>query len=216
MKCQPLTLTLGLMLVLTTAFAEAQDKQQEEKKNLPSYYPLQVGNQWNFKVTVGDNTAAAISRIAKIEAIDGVEMARLEAAVNGNVVATEHLRQTAEGILRHRNNGAEINPPIVLLKYPINIKPKEPMKWSGKINVGNDKGSYTCEATMDPVEVPAGKFKDAIKVAIKLEQGKGGQIVNTSYWFVKDIGFVRQTVDAQGLSIVMELEKFEKGTEASQ
>ena len=47
-----------------------------------------------------------------------------------------------------------------------------------------------------------------MRVSIRLE-GKGGQNVTTTYWFVKDIGFVKQTVDAAGLSILMELEKFE-------
>ncbi len=189
-----------------------QDKQEGKDKKEPSYYPLQVGNQWTFKVSVGDNAATALSRIAKVENIDGVEMARLEAVVNGNIVATEHLRETEQGVFRYRNNGAEISPPIKLLQYPVTIKPKEPMKWTGKITVGADKGSYTCEATEDTVEVPHGKHK-AIKVTIKLEQGKNPP-VNTTYWFVKDLGFVKQTVDAAGLSILMELEKLERGKEA--
>lgn len=201
-----LTPVYGILIFLAAAFADAQEKQEDLVT--ANYYPLQVGNQWRFKVTVGENSANAISRIAKLENIDGQDLARLEALVNGNVVATEHLRQTDKGIFRYRNNSADITPPICLLKYP--IKNKE--KWDGDIKVGNDKGKYFCEAKEDTIDVPAGKF-ETIRVTIRLE-GKGPQNVNTSYWFVKDVGIVRQTVDAAGLSIVMELEKFEKAKEA--
>ena len=63
-----------------------------------------------------------------------------------------------------------------------------------------------CEATEEAIEVAAGKFK-TMRVSVRLESG--GKTFNTSYWFVKNVGFVRQTVDAGNLSIVMELEKFE-------
>jgi len=41
-----------------------------------------------------------------------------------------------------------------------------------------------------------------------------GQNVTATYWFVKDVGIVKQTVDAPGLSILMELEKFEPAKNA--
>lgn len=194
--------TFCVLFLMAASFSGAQEKKPEP---VVDYYPLQVGNQWSFKVTVGDNTATATSKIAKIETIDGVELARLDAIVNGNVVATEHLRQDGKGIFRYRNNGAEISPPICLLKYPV----KDKDKWEGDIKVGNDKGKYFCETKEENVEVPAGKFEKAIKVSIRLESK--GQNVNTTYWFVKEKGFVKQTVEAAGLSIVMELEKYEAG-----
>jgi hypothetical protein len=172
----------------------------------PNYYPLQVGNQWTYKVSVGDNSAVTVSRVAKMETFNGgPELARLEASISNNVVATEHLRQTDQGVFRYRNNGVEVMPPICLLKYPVAIKPKEPMKWSNAVKAGAEKGTtYSAEAVEESVEVPLGKFQ-AIRVEIK--QGKGA---DTTYWFVKDIGFVKQTVKAGDLSILMELEKFDR------
>lgn len=183
-------------------------------KKTPNYYPMNVGNQWNYKVSVAENSASVHSRIVKMETIDNnMELARLEATVNNSVVAVELLKQTEQGVFRYRNNGIDLTPPICLLKYPLNIKPKEPMKWSGAFKGGAEKGSYTAEATEDNVEVAAGKFP-AIRVVIKHEQGKGpGQTVNTTYWFVKDVGFVKQTVEGGGQSILMELEKFERAKE---
>lgn len=202
---------VGTFFIVVAAFCNAlhakPDRQDDKDKKAANFYPLQVGSQWHFKVSVGENSANAVSRITKMESFNGDDLARLEASVNNSVIAVEHLKQKEDGIYRYRNNGVEITPPLPLLKYPINIKPKEPMKWSGKMVAGADKGSYAAEATEENVEVPFGKFQ-AIKVVIKLEQGKGA---TTTYWFVKDIGFVKQTAEAGGLSIVMELEKFERG-----
>jgi hypothetical protein len=196
-------LMFGVLFLLATAFADGQDK---AGKPVPSYYPLQVGNQWTFKVTVGDETRTAVSRIAKIETIDKLPLARLEASVNGNVVATEHLLQTEKGIFRYRNNDKEISPPIILLDYASRKPDGTWAGWGGDIKVGNDKGKYSCEAKEESVEVPLGKYR-AVRVAIRLESK--GQSVTTTYWFAKDVGIVRQTVDAAGLSILMELEKIE-------
>jgi hypothetical protein len=69
-------------------------------------------------------------------------------------------------------------------------------------------GKYTCTASEEKVEVPAGKYK-ATKVVINLDSN--GQMVTTTYWFVQNIGFVRQTVEAPGLSVEMALEKFQPG-----
>lgn len=188
---------------------DAKKDKKEDKAGKPAvdYYPLAVGNEWKYRVEVGGNSAQAVSKIAKIETIDGVAMARLEATVNGNIVATEHLRATDKGVYRHRNNGQEITPPIMLLKYPA----KAGDKWEGDITVGKEKGKYSCESKEENIEVTAGKYK-AVKVTIRLESK--GQNVTTAYWFVKDVGFVRQTVEAGDLNINMELEKFEPGKDA--
>ena len=52
-------------------------------------------------------------------------MARSETVVNGNVVATEHLTSSAEGVFRCRYNGIEVSPPLCIFKYPI----KENATW---------------------------------------------------------------------------------------
>ena len=142
----------SIALLLAASFAVAQPDKKAEPQN---YYPLQVGNKWEYRVEVAGNSAKAVSSITKMETLEGKEpLARLEAKVNDNVVATEHLRATADGVFRHRNNNQEINPPICLLKYPA----KAGDKWSGDITVGKEKGKYDCETKEENVEVPAGKL----------------------------------------------------------
>jgi len=192
-----------ILLLLIPAIAQAgADAQEVKVANTPEYYPLQVGNTWEYNLTANGNVAKMTSKIAKIETIDGQALSLLEAAVNGNTVATEHLRRTDKGIERYRTNGIASTPPFLLLKYP--AKPGE--TWGGEFTAAADKGKYSSQSAEDMVEVPAGKFK-TIRVAVKLEVKN--QIINTTYWFAPDIGFVKQTVDAPNLNIVIELQKFE-------
>ncbi len=201
----------GVLFILAALCANAQETKQDKKelkedKAPPNYYPLQVGNTWHYRITVQGNTANAVSSIAKVETIDGVPLARLEATVNGKVVSVEHLSVTDKGVFRHRNNGQEITPPICLLKFPV----KAGSKWDGDIAVGKEKGKYFCEAAEESVTVAAGKFK-TLRVAIRLESEENGnkKTVQTTYWFAQNVGFVKQTVEAGNLNVSGELEKFE-------
>jgi hypothetical protein len=194
--------TLSLFFLLATALVGAGKPTKEKKEPPPNYYPLEVGNEWRFNLTVGEKTTNMVSRIAKIENIDGVALARLEGEVNNQVGATEHLRQTEKGIFRHRYNGAECDPPVCLLKYPVKVG----AKWEDKLTVGKEKAKYSCETKEETVEVGAGKHK-CVRVDLRLDSM--GQIVNTSYWFVKDVGMVKQTVDVGDLSILLELQSFQ-------
>ena len=44
-------------------------------------------------------------------------------------------------------------------------------------------------------------------MSIKVEQY--GPIVQTTYWFAKDVGFVKQSANILGATILMELQRFE-------
>lgn len=188
-----------------------KDEQPDKSGDASNYYPLQVGNTWEYRVDVAGTPGKAVSRITKIESIDNVPMAVLQATVNNNVVATEYLAAKKEGVFRYRNGTAkgsqEITPPICLLKYPA----RSGDKWESEITVDKEKGKYYCETKEETVKVPAGDFK-AMKVTITLESK--GQKVNTSYWFVNNVGFVKQTVEAGDLAIEMQLEKYELGKDA--
>src|SRR5688572_21641812 len=131
-------LLLGLLILAAPPSSAEEPKNKNDPKpaKAGNYYPLQAGNEWHFKVTVGDKTSTAFTRITKIEKFDDVPLARLEAMVNDKVVGVEHLRQTDEGIFRYRNNDQEITPPICLLKYPT----KSGAKWNGPITVGKETG----------------------------------------------------------------------------
>jgi hypothetical protein len=163
------------------------------------YYPLTLGNQWEYTLSVGGNNQTMISKIAAIDDKGGMKLARLEATLGGQVVGTEHVGHTADGYLRFYNENMELKPPVLLLKYPV----KDGAKWEGEFMAGFAKEKYQCEAKLEDVEVPAGKFK-AVRVDIKMLNNNA----KTTYWFVQDVGMVRQTAEVGNIQLELKLEKY--------
>lgn len=180
------------------------DKGQENQRNPDkfNYYPVELGNTWHYRVNANGQFSNFSARIAKHETINGEALARLDAL---NVPFTEHLTQTEKGVYRHRFNGSQVSPPLPLLPYPPNVG----AKWQGEFTTETEKGKnrYFGEIQKEEtVEVPAGKFK-TLRVSIKVEQK--ALVIQTTYWFAKDVGFVKQSANIMGTTILMELERFE-------
>lgn len=170
-----------------------------------NYYPLQLGATWRSRFTFDGRTCEVVTRIAKIEKIDGVELARLEASVSDapSPASTEHLRATPEGVFRQRYNGLEVEPPLCLLKYPI----REGETWKADFKAGSEEVKGTCRVLpAEEVTVPAGTFTAA---RVLLEINDGRMTIKTTYWFAPDLGIVKQTVDIGGRSGVLELQEYE-------
>jgi hypothetical protein len=198
---------LGVLFLVGSTLINAREaKKDKEAAKTPNYYPLQVDNVWHYKHSVDDSKAEVVWRVVKIDDFNAEKLPRLEMTHNGNVIAVEHWRQTAEGIFRHRFNGVELTPPICFLKYPI----QPDAKWDGEVTVGTKKGKYAIETKEEAVDVAAGKFK-TIRVKVRIEEN--GKVAHTTYWFAPDVGMVKQSIEASDTNIVMELGKFEPAKE---
>lgn len=185
--------------MLLCAFSTATS---QEKKPL-NYYPLKTGHTWHYRVDINGKMAMAASTVAAIEKIDGRDLARLEGTMDGKIIATEHLATTPRGIFRHQYNGIPTDPPFLLLRYP--LKPGD--KWEGTARLGKGRIEYTAVTKEEMVETPAGKYS-AVRVDFDLTEA--GNRVATSYWFAPEVGMVKQTIDAAGVTVTLILDRFEK------
>ena len=197
-------LDIVAMLLVSASLVNVRGDEKKPVPVVPNYFPLQAGNEWQYEGNLNGKEGKITMRIAKIETIDRRKLARLEGVVEGEIVTTEHLQQTEKGIQRHRFNGAEITPPLMVLKYPA----KDGDKWSGEVSSGDQKIKYSSEATEEQIEVPAGKFK-TIRVILKAEEK--GQVINTTYWFAKDVGIVKQTMNVGDFNALLELKSHKRG-----
>ena len=198
--------TMILFLMAWTSAPGVEPPPVEKQDKQADYYPLRVGNKWQFELEVKGKTIDAEYQVAKIEQIDGQALACIEASMDGKAAATEHLATSDKGIFRHRTDGMELTPPVCLLKYPI----KEGETWTGKTKAsGAGELIYKCRVgKWENVEVPAGKFK-TITMNISLEQG--GMTIVSDYWFAAGVGIVKQEFDMNGLKFSLKLKKFEEG-----
>jgi hypothetical protein len=186
------------VLFLMATLAGAQDG-----KKTPNYFPLDEGNEWLYRVTENGAKSKLIMRIGKLE--DKFKgLARLESP---DVNRSEHLTQTDKGIFRHRADGDAVTPPFCLLPYP----PKPGTKWADTFTVGKIQAKYAGEIFKEEaIDVPFAKMKKltALRAVITLEEK--GKTIETTYWFVQDVGIVKQSFEIAGRSVLLELEKFDK------
>lgn len=198
----------GVFVVLLSAlpgWAQAPDP-AKTKASAPNYYPLKTGTRWEYQVDLGNNQKRTmVNQIAKIENINGKDMARLETLMDGNVSATEHLTATNEGIFRNRFNGVEVDPPVCLLKYPV----KEGTTWKGQTKIGDQQLDISgSEGKTEAVQAGGTNYQAATAV---VETTVNGMKISTKYWFAPDVGIVKQSLEFGGRTINMELVKFQAG-----
>jgi hypothetical protein len=199
--------TAEILVLLAMALVAGPPLCAADDETNPDYYPLKVGTKWHYDINANGKKMSSVNEIAKTETIDGKSLSRLETTVMEKVAATEHLTVTDKGVFRNRINGMEITPPVCLLKFPV----KDGETWDSEVKIGAEQLTVKAKAGKEEeITVPAGTYK---AVTSELEVTAGGITVKTRYWFAKDVGVVKQTMDNNGATIEMELSKFEKGKE---
>jgi hypothetical protein len=193
-----------LALLGLAVTADCSTAPQAEKQTTANFYPLKEGNKWHYRMDVGEQSAQATMHVAKLESIAGVNLFRLEMSVEGNVAGTEHLAADQRGVFRHAFNGQPLSTPVTVIRFPV----KEGDTWEETVTSGDDVAKVHGKVfAEEDVQVPAGKFK-AVRVQLEVEDEAVGTMTAT-YWFVANIGIVRQVLEVGDDQIVMELEKHE-------
>jgi hypothetical protein len=189
----------ALALALVTA---GSSPGADEKEVQTPYFPLKVGNIWNYRV--GDNKF--FQTVAKFEKVGGVNCARIEQFKDKKIAGVEHIGVTAPGVARYSFDGTETKPPVFILQ----LEPTEGKSWKVDTKWKDEtlKGTFKIGPETE-IKVPAGTFK-AIPVIGKDLEIKG-QKVNLTYYFVKNLGMAKQVFEMGKTTIVVELESFVEG-----
>jgi hypothetical protein len=189
-----LSLLLPLLLLLAGPVRSADDKMPTS-----SWYPLAVGNTWQYRV--GENHYTL--KVAKHEKIGTQLCARLEMSVKNKVISHEHVAVTSDAIVRTSFEGKVANPPIPFLKLP----PKKDQSWKVESKMAGQVFKGTFKAGEEEVKVPAGTYKTVTVTGQDLEVN--GVKMTLTYYFADKVGMVRQVIEMAGQKIIVEMEKFE-------
>lgn len=158
------------------------------------YYPLKIGNTWTYRVGKEDGYTGE-TKVVRHEKGKEALVAVLESTKDGVVIKTEKISVTKTGISRSVSTllGEQS---IQLLKLP----PKQGDSWKSEIG-------FTSTVAFEAVEVPAGKFKDAVIVTSKMTSPRG--LIESRWWFVSGTGVVKQeTKVGKDEPILTELVKY--------
>jgi hypothetical protein len=193
-----------LALVSLASLSYCSTPPQADKEVPANYYPLKEGNKWYYRMAAGENTFQVITQLTKVENSSVKGMFRLEMSIDGKVLASEDLTVDKTGVLRHALNDTQIPTPVTVIRFPV----KDGDTWEQTIAADGDemklKGKVIGE---EAIEVPAGKFK-ALRVQIEAS-GDQSETLTVTYWFARNTGIVKQTLEVGDEQIVFELEKYE-------
>jgi len=162
-----------------------------------SYYPLKEGMRWEYRVLSdrGETKNLIITNLAPRE-VKGVKVTPRKWEVGGHTFF-ELMEKDDNGVYRYAEQKAENAPPEILtpkewhLKFPVTPG----SSWTMTTRVGSDllKVGITTESVSEAVTVPAGTFKDCLKIKQTCENG-GGVAIMGYEWYAPKVGIVKSMV----------------------
>jgi hypothetical protein len=176
-----------------------------------SYFPLKAGMRWEYNV-ISDQGATKkllITNLAPRE-VNGVKVAPRKWELGG-ATFIELMKQDETGVYRYAEQKGEQAPPSLItpmechLKFPI----AEGSSWNMAVKLGNStvNVSLTIESLSDEVKVPAGTFKDCVKIKQVGENDAGTSVMGYE-WYAPKVGVVK--------SLVTIKQKSKAGTKSSE
>jgi hypothetical protein len=176
----------------------------------PALYPLKVGNKWTY--TSGKDTIEVV--VKGTEKIDKEEAYELVTSRNGMPDANEHVVVRADkagvGVYRIKVAGVAVNPPLCFLKVPAKKGDKvEP--WTVNSTLGSEKleGKFTLDEQEIEITVKDKKEKKKAVTVSGPDMLANGQKMSLKYYFVENIGLVRQEASLAGVKVVLEYKDHE-------
>ena len=153
--------------------------------------------RWEYTVTStqGQTQKLLITNLAPRE-VNGVKVTPRKWELGGSTFF-ELMKQDDTGVYRYAEQTSETAPPIMVtpiechLKFPI----AQGNAWDMVTKVANNTltVSQTIESVSDEVRVPAGTFKDCLKIK-QVGENKAGTDIMGYEWYAPKVGIVKSMV----------------------
>ena len=174
-----------------------------------SYFPLKEGMRWEYNVTSdqGGTKKLLITNLAPRE-VQGTKVTPRKWELGGTTFI-ELMKKDDSGIYRYAEQPGENAPPSLIT--PIECHLKFPIAQGNSWNMATKLGkstlsiSLTIESVSDDVKVPAGTFKDCLKIK-QVGENDAGTAVMGYEWYAPKVGVVK--------SIVTIKQKTQEGTKS--
>ena len=189
--------TTGIVAVLLVSLSLLPFSQARSDELSKSYFPLKEGMRWEYTVTStqGQTQKLLITNLAPQD-VSGAKVTPRKSEMGGATVI-EFMKQDDTGVYRYaEQKGEKAAPDLVTpmechLKFPIS----QGNNWSMDTKVGNNRVNLTMtiESVSDDVKVPAGNFKDCVKVKQVGDNGAGTTVLGYE-WYAPKVGVVKSMV----------------------
>jgi hypothetical protein len=162
-----------------------------------SYFPLKEGMRWEYNVISdqGGTKKLLITNLAPRE-VQGTKVTPRKWELGGTTFI-ELMKKDDSGIYRYAEQPGENAPPSLItpiechLKFPV----AQGNSWNMATKLGNStlSISLTIESVSDEVKVPAGTFKDCLKIK-QVGENDAGTAVMGYEWYAPKVGVVKSMV----------------------
>ena len=170
----------------------------------PGYYPLAMGTTWHYRIDNGQRQFSAVYRISKIEDVDGLQLAQLDATSEGKELGSTKLTSNENGVFVQQLIFNQTDKPLLILRYPI----KDQDSWRVETKTEGRPVTIVFRLTREQVKVPAGEYDTARVVADMNVDGTPSQVIK---WYADRVGVVKQSLTIEDKTTVLELLKMTPG-----
>jgi hypothetical protein len=188
------TVIVAALLLTLCPFTPGQGRCDELGE---SYFPLKEGSRWEYNVisNQGETKKLLITNLAPRE-VQGTKVTPRKWELGGRTFI-ELMKQDDSGIYRYAEQKGENAPPSLIspiechLRFPIT----EGNSWNMATKLGNStlNLSLTIESVSDEVRVPAGTFKDCLKIK-QVGENDADTAVMGYEWYAPKVGVVKSMV----------------------
>ena len=162
-----------------------------------SYFPLKEGMRWEYDVisSQGATKKLLITNLAPRE-VSGVKVTPRKWELGG-ATFIEFMKLDESGVYRYAEQKGESGAPSLItpmechLRFP--IAEGSSWKMAAKVGTSTVKVSLTMESLSDEVKVPAGTYKDCIKIK-QVGENEAGTSVMGYEWYAPKVGVVKSLV----------------------
>jgi hypothetical protein len=189
--------TTGIITALTLAVILAMPGQARCDELGESYYPLKEGMRWEYLVISdkSDTKKLIITNLAPRE-FEGKKVTPRKWDLGGHTFI-EFMEKDESGIYRYAEQVGEKGSPTLVtpkechLKFPIS----EGNNWTMTTKFGNNalNVNFTLESVSEDVKVPAGSYKDCLKLK-QVGSNDAGASVMGYEWYAPKVGVVKSMV----------------------
>lgn len=196
--CCRRALLVPLFYLATVGLLHAQEAAR------PNYYPLKAGTKWHYRLDINGQSIDVVNQVSKVEKVDGEDRATVDSVIMGMTRGSETLSTSDKGVFRYSMNNQTLKTPICILRYPV----KDGDSWEGETEINGQTLKLKGKTGKAEVTVPAGKYQATTS---HIETELMGQKFTTTYYFVPDVGIVKQEMSLGERKFFIELQRVEMG-----
>lgn len=189
--------TTGIVAALLVSLLLLPFRQARGDELSESYFPLKAGMRWEYTVTsTQSQTQKLLITNLEPREVSGAKVTPRKSEMGG-ATFIEFMKQDDTGVYRCAEQKGEKASPDPIT--PIECHLKFPITQGNNWNMGTKVGSSTVNLTLsiesvsDEVKVPAGTYKDCVKVKQVGENAAGTTVLGYE-WYAPKVGVVKSMV----------------------